>query len=237
MNLLVKYFGLGNAAGNIGPTVLIIAIKDMPDEEFFVQEVVGLTNTSTIGERGWLYFCKTKGGTASMWRHWFTNVCIPTIKNAAEISNLLDENGDRFRNFLSTDGEACILNEAFDETVLERFKDASIDYLKLGPSSTSSWQPWDVCDLFRGIKSGMSKVVKEGVDIEDDVLRRSLMSYFIAFNTQYPQVSMTQSFKQKIIYSTLLIVYTLKKYLRPHQMAVGFIRAGTTLIKAPLKFK
>ena len=151
-----------------------------------------------------------------MWRHWFTNICIPTIRNASDIYDMRDENGNRYRNLLSTDGEACILNEAFDKIVLENFKEASIDYLKLGPSSTSSWQPWDVCDLFRGMKSGMSKVVKEGTDIEDDLLRRSLMSYFNAFNTQYPHVSMTQCFKNKIIYSSQLIVYTLKKYLFAH---------------------
>ena len=229
LNLLVKYFGLGNAAGNIGPTVLIVAIKDMPDDQLFVKEVIGLTSTSTVGDRGWLYFCKTKGGTASMWRHWFTNVCIPTIKNAADVLDIKDEQGIRYRSFLSTDGEACILNEAFDETVLHGFKDASIDYLKLGPSSTSSWQPWDVCDLFRGTKSGMAKVVREGTEVEDDLLRRSLTNYFTDFHLHYPDVSMSHNFKKKIIYSTMLIVYTLKKYLRPHQMTIGFIRSGNTL--------
>ena len=161
-----------------------------------------------------------------MWRHWFTNICIPTIKSASDINDSRDEYGSRHRSFLSTDGEACILNEAFDETVIENFKEAKIDYLKLGPSSTSSWQPWDVCDLFRGVKSGLSKVVKEGIDVEDGLLRRSLMSYLVAFSSEYPHVSMTQNFKTKIIYSTMLIVYTLKKYLRPHQMAICFIRAG-----------
>ena len=104
LNLLVKYFGLGNAAGNIGPTVLIVAIKDMPDGQFFVQEVTGLTSTSIVGDRGWLYFCNTKGGTASMWRHWITNICIPTIRNASEVLDIRDEMGFRYRSFLSTEG-------------------------------------------------------------------------------------------------------------------------------------
>ena len=110
--------------------------------------------------------------------------------------------------------------------MIQSFKDASVDYLKLGPSSTSSWQPWDVCDLFRGTKSGMAKVVKEGIDVEDDLLRRSLMNYLAEFHSSYPAISLTHNFKNKILYSTMLIVYTLKKYLRPHQMTIGFVRAG-----------
>ena len=228
LNLIVKFFGLGNAGGNIGAVVLIIAVNDMPENVFFVREILGLSSTSTVGEKGWIYICKTKGGTATLWRHWFTMICIPTISKAARLYDLRDDQDQPYRSFLSSDGEACIINEAFTEEVLDMFRANSIDYLKLGPGSTSSWQPWDVSDLFRGSKSAMKKVVSSGAIIEDDLLRRSLMQYLAAFHLEFADVSITARFKEKIIYSTMLIVYTLKKHLLPHHMAIGFIRAGIT---------
>ena len=67
---------------------------------------------------------------------------------------LQDANGELCRNFFTTDGEACILNQAFDEEVLAAFAQAKIDYMKLGPSSTKVQQDWDG-PIFRAIKACM----------------------------------------------------------------------------------
>ena len=99
--------------------------------------------------------------------------------------------GARVRSFLSTDGEASILNEAFDNDIITPFAASNIDYLKLGPSVTSQWQPWDVCTLFRGNKSSLAKVVREGVDIVDDVLRRLLGKFLQQFHDVFPAVPIT----------------------------------------------
>ena len=80
--------------------------------------------------------CKTRGGNALMWRHYFTYVLILEIKLVSTMHKMKTDEGLPMRQLLSTNGEACILNEAFDPEVLVAFKDALIDYLKLGPSST-----------------------------------------------------------------------------------------------------
>ena len=124
----------------------------MEAEDYFVDHVLGLTNTVSFAGKGWMYFCQTKGGCTTMWKHWFLNVCIPTIKAAAECHSSMrnkNSNGQAHRSFFTTDGEANILNQAFDVDVKAAFKDASTDYLKLGPSSTKVQQSWDAGDLFR----------------------------------------------------------------------------------------
>jgi transposase len=80
LNVLVKWFGLNNAAGKSGPLVLIYAVPTMAEDTFYAHQVKGLASTSAIGETGWVYFSKTRGGCAAMWVHYYLNVTIPTIK-------------------------------------------------------------------------------------------------------------------------------------------------------------
>lgn len=88
LNILVKWFGLNNAAGESGPLVLIFAVPSMTEGTFFSTEVVCLASTAYIGEKGRIYCSKTRGGCPEMWKHYFLYVTIPTI----ERSNALHSN-------------------------------------------------------------------------------------------------------------------------------------------------
>lgn len=82
LNILVKWFGLNNAAGESGPLVLVFAVSSMLEGSFFFAEIVGLASTSYIGKSGIIYFCKTGGGNPDMWKHYYLNVTIPTVKRS-----------------------------------------------------------------------------------------------------------------------------------------------------------
>lgn len=82
LNILVKWFGLNNAGGESGPLVLVFAVPSMEEGTFYATQVLSLASTSAIGEKGWVYFSKTRGGTAEMWIHYYLNVTIPTIKQS-----------------------------------------------------------------------------------------------------------------------------------------------------------
>jgi hypothetical protein len=82
LNILVKWFGLNNAGGESGPLVLVFAVPFMEEGTFFATQVLSLASTSAIGEKGWVYFSKTRGGTAEMWIHYYLNVTIPTIRQS-----------------------------------------------------------------------------------------------------------------------------------------------------------
>jgi hypothetical protein len=65
LNLLIKNFALGHGAGGIAPYCLIIGIKTMPKDVYFMAIVPGLTH-SCEGTPGRLYFCRDKGGCTTM---------------------------------------------------------------------------------------------------------------------------------------------------------------------------
>jgi hypothetical protein len=80
LNLLIKWFALNNAGGEAGPLVLMIAVPTMEENTFFATQVLSTGSTTATGERGWLYFSRTRGGCSSMWVHYYLNVTLPTIK-------------------------------------------------------------------------------------------------------------------------------------------------------------
>ncbi len=85
LSLIVKVFGLGNAGGEIGPLTVIVAIKGMEEGKFHAERVKCFTATAEVASKGgWVYFTKSKGGCATMWQHYFKNVAVPTIVEAAE---------------------------------------------------------------------------------------------------------------------------------------------------------
>ena len=62
--------------------IIIITIKEMGDEDWFVGEILGLSISCTIGTAGYIYLSKTRCGTEKMWKDYFTRVVIPTIKKS-----------------------------------------------------------------------------------------------------------------------------------------------------------
>jgi transposase len=83
IGIFIKWMHLCNAAGDGGPLVLIYAVSDMPEGEFFHFRVPGLSGeTNAVGQFGHIYICKTRAGNAAMWAHWFEEVAIPTMRNS-----------------------------------------------------------------------------------------------------------------------------------------------------------
>ena len=79
LNLLVKWFALNNAGGESGPLVLIFAVPSMTENTFFATEVISMSSTTTVGDKGWIYFSQTRGGCHDMWVHYYLHVTVPTI--------------------------------------------------------------------------------------------------------------------------------------------------------------
>ena len=80
LNLLVKWFDLNNARGETGPLVLIFAAPSMEEDTFFATQVLCMGSTSAIGEKGWVYFARTRGGCSTMSVHNYLNITVPTIQ-------------------------------------------------------------------------------------------------------------------------------------------------------------
>jgi hypothetical protein len=95
LNLLVKWVMMCNAAGEQGPTTLIMTMPKMHDGEFFAQEVTGLSGTTEIGSTGWVYFCNSRAGNAALWRHWFQHIVMPTLAKCRDAHQLKERTAEK----------------------------------------------------------------------------------------------------------------------------------------------
>lgn len=75
----LNWLALNNAGGEAGPLVLMIAVPTMEEDNYFATQVLSMGSTTAMGERGWIYFSKTRGGCSSMWVHYYSNLTIPTL--------------------------------------------------------------------------------------------------------------------------------------------------------------
>ena len=221
LNLLLKIFALGNDNGTMGNLCCIAALKDMPEESFFESRVTGLSHSMTVAadsQDGFLYFCKSKGGNAAMWRHIFLTYVIPTIKRTAEHHQTKHLDGSDMEPFLHTDGEANIMNEAFDPVVMAAFKAASINFQKGGPSHTSKTQELDCGHTFDALKAGVVGVANNCTNVKCDVLRRSMLGVLTKFRHDFSNVPITAEFWEKIVYTLEVVVFSTQKHWNANKM-------------------
>jgi hypothetical protein len=227
-NLLVKWMFLCSALGDTGPLTLIVAVPEMPEGAFFASKVKSMSGSSELGAQpGWLYFCNSRAGNAELWRHWFAYVLIPTLEICKDMYCESRESAAAQDIFFSTDGEAIILNEAFDSHVLNLFDRNNVTYGKNGPSATSKTQAADVADTFRDWKTGLRYHTAQGTDTHNSLLQNHLDGAFSEFRSEFPDVEISAPQKTKIKHAVEKIVFVLRsKYVTPEKIVEGFIRTG-----------
>lgn len=84
LSAFIKQVQLGNAAGETGPLVAIVAVPNMPEGTFFVERIAGFTNEMGVGSEGFLYACSSRAGNDELWDDWLQHVVVPSIVQAQE---------------------------------------------------------------------------------------------------------------------------------------------------------
>jgi hypothetical protein len=131
------------------------------------------------------------------------------------------------RSYLHTDGEANIMNEAFDPDVLHEFADALIDYMKGGPSATSLLQEFDIDHFFDSLKACCVSIAKRCTDVANDTLQKNLEErLFIPFRLAFPEAVISTDFKAKIIHGLLVTAYATKKHWNSNKMMRSCLTTG-----------
>lgn len=140
-----------------------------------------------------------------------------------------DKNGDPMRSFLSTDGEAIILSQAFDADVLAAMAAARIDYLKGSPSGTSAHQPADVSSNFRAVKAGMAHIngVNFRKNTRNGTLRDCLSDVFVELDKEFPKLSVTRYHQEMVKVGMEKLLYVLMgKWFQGDEIIEGFVQCG-----------
>lgn len=84
LSAFIKQVQLGNAAGETGPLVAIIAVPNLSKGEFYVERIAGFTNEMGVGSEGFLYACSSRAGNDELWDDWLTRVVVPSIVQAQQ---------------------------------------------------------------------------------------------------------------------------------------------------------
>jgi hypothetical protein len=79
LGVLIKLMHVVSGSGHKGRMVVVIAVKEIPENEFYVSEVKGLHNTTDLTTNGYLYASRTRAGNPKMWTHFFLSVIIPFV--------------------------------------------------------------------------------------------------------------------------------------------------------------
>ncbi len=78
--IFIKFVAIISAVSEFGPAVFIVPVDSMPEEAFFAIDVNLLTFNPAVGSSGRMFFCKTRAGNAALWKDFFLDVLIPTLR-------------------------------------------------------------------------------------------------------------------------------------------------------------
>jgi hypothetical protein len=84
IGIAIKWMQMGSAHGESAPLVLMVALKDMKEDQFYVAEIPGLSSTTDVGRVGYLVFCKSRAGNKDFFRWFIEHIVIPTVTKSRE---------------------------------------------------------------------------------------------------------------------------------------------------------
>ena len=134
------------------------------------------------------------------------------------------------RTFLSSDGEAIILEQAMDSEVQALLALNNIDMAKNAPSATGSHQSADRMSVFKGSKLGVKQSIANNTNVSNPVLEGNLKAVFCGLATKFPGVSVSAGYKEKLIFGSLHIVHALQNAaMTPEKIRRGYTICGQEL--------
>lgn len=120
---------------------------------------------------------------------------------------------------MTSDGEAVVLHQMYDESVMNLFQEISIDYVKLGPSATSKEQAWDVGTIFRDGKKSLKYMTDHNIDPVTPTLSNNIKAYFIHLKFAFPGiVDLTTDFINKVVFAICTVTHILNKDCKKYKM-------------------
>jgi hypothetical protein len=226
----IKVMHMSSAAGEASPFVAVIAIDTLNKEtnEWHCEEVVGLSYTADIGRKGYIYFAHDRAGTRDMWKHYFTNVVIPTIAQSSSAHNFnkLGE-PETIPVMFSTDGEDIVIVNGYQDDLVGLFDTHNISYCRVGAGTTGIHQAGDRQYTFRETKKFVSTATRNKMEVHDQSRERNIENAFRGLVAKFPQTTATATadFRKRMTYGLLLLI---KAYQRvtPDMIAKGFEVSG-----------
>jgi hypothetical protein len=255
LDMGLKTMCLGNANGDFGTMVLIIAVPNLPPGRFYRAKVQGLVYGSDQSKYGHVYFAATRcmtglpeditatvdsqGRPCNGWSDYFINIFSEDIKYYSDAYDTINpETGERFENASIIDGERCVDQHLLNPAVFEKLDRYKITMAKGRPSGTKLDNSLDQCTNFRDKNIGLAHCVKHGINTHNDRLYAELTEAFKGMRAAYPENTMSAAHEKKAIEGSMRYVYVCKgKWVTGAKLVHGFERCmqsrppGSTLLR------
>ena len=227
LGISIKYYHFHNAAGEAGPAVYIIADDSMSEEEFWVTSVVSLGNSTEVGSKGYLCFCKTRNGNDAFYEWFAKTVVVPFVQKVREIHQEKNDDGTDMRAFVMCDGEESQIRVFQKEEIRQSLNLNLIDLGKTPASCSAILQSSDVSMFFKTTKQLLKN--SQTQPYKNATLERSLTTAFHAYhqrNGENTRRGISPAMQSKIINSLQQIVFVIHKTLNPDIIIKGYIDCG-----------
>lgn len=125
------------------------------------------------------------------------------------------------RNFYSTDGEDIIIRNIYQDSLREKFKDARIDYGRVGAGQTGIHNACDRMWLFRETKAKVRKARQQQRDCYDEILSKEMDALFDEYNQEYESCPLSSTYRNNLIKGLEVLLWAFS-----HTMTRDCIRWG-----------
>ena len=129
------------------------------------------------------------------------------------------------RVYVSSDGEAVVLNQVFSEDTLTLLKDKNIAMGKISASCSGIHQPSDVSPLFRAAKKHLHTFTDHNPECSDLIFKQAMDTAIKSFEHE-SKLSLSSEQKGKIIYGCWAVANTLQETIRVKVIRDGFSLCG-----------
>lgn len=126
----------------------------------------------------------------------------------------------------SSDGEDITIRNIYTDELKNAFVEARMDYVRVGASQTGIINASDRQSTFKETKRLVRLARQHGYDVSDDTLRVNLKDYFDEFAVEFPEVKLTQDYKENMMEGIEVLKYAYGKVSNKGMFADGFIKTG-----------
>lgn len=206
---------------------MIFQCTDIPDGKFEYFELNHFTcPTATRGSVSCIYLCGSRAGNPALWKHFFKYRIIPFCQELR--SHSTSECVD-LSTFLTSDGEAVIMNQALDDEIQDLLSEAKIIWAKLPASTTSVHQPCDRAQTFKSLKSCCTNETflasARNVDQRDDMLANEIRAAAAAIKL-VDNKKLPSGFIDRLVRGCLLVEKMCEVAMKKGDITRSFVKCG-----------
>lgn len=196
----------------------------MGPEDFYFEEVVGLSHTQLVATTGYLIFTKTRNCNAAFYR-WYAHNIVASFVDACRTSHeCKNVDGSPMRAFVVCDGEPSQIQVFQEGFFLDCMRENLIDFGKSPASCSAITQSSDDSDFFKASKKKLVRIRE--TDYKCQGLNTRLHNIISSRVEADGQMRFTSAKKILIVNALQQAVYSIKHVLTPEIVKQGYKRIG-----------